>query len=187
MGQRLSWHNVFWAVLAMAAVFGVRLAWWTLGASVEGVPAAGTAPTVERPGAALQAAWVLTAVVLAPVVEEIVFRGLIFRRLLRHVQPVLAALGSSLLFGLLHPDPLWSGLFGLAMVALYAQTRSLWVPLVAHALNNAVGTLAGGIWTVLVGKPLWLVIVTEIVCLPWLCWLLWRGLKELSPRSANMQ
>ena len=47
-----------------------------------------------------------------------------------------AIIASSLLFGALHPDPLGAALFGVGMCLLYLRTHSLWVPIIAHALNN---------------------------------------------------
>ena len=89
---------------------------------------------------------------IAPVVEEFIFRGILLQRWATKWGVGKALLASSLLFGLLHPNnPIGLTLFGLAMGLLYIRTRSLWVPIVFHALNNlsAVGlaglsNLAGG-------------------------------------------
>lgn len=94
----------------------------------------------------LSNALMLTLVLaIAPVVEELIFRGILLQRWATKWGLGRALLASSILFGLLHPNnPVGLTLFGLAMGLLYIQTRSLWVPIVFHALNNlaAVG-LAG--------------------------------------------
>jgi uncharacterized protein len=78
---------------------------------------------------------VLLAVV--PVVEEFLFRGLLLQRwaLRWGVRPAL--IGSSLLFGCLHRNAIGLTMFGLVMGLLYLKTRSLWVPIVCHGINNA--------------------------------------------------
>lgn len=81
----------------------------------------------------------LVLLVVVPVVEEMVFRGLLLQRwaLRWGLRPAL--LGSSLLFGCLHRNVNFVGLtmFGLVMGVLYLKTRSLWVPIVCHCINNA--------------------------------------------------
>ncbi len=52
---------------------------------------------------------VLVAVVFAPLVEELFFRGLLLRSLQRRVGTGRAVALSSVLFGLAHPQPLPGG------------------------------------------------------------------------------
>lgn len=92
---------------------------------------------------------VLAAVLLAPVVEEIFFRGMIFRSLRNGVGVILAAAISGAFFGLLHWDfatverllqviPLV--VFGIALALLYAWSGSLWGSIVLHGTNNAIAS-----------------------------------------------
>ena len=87
-------------------------------------------------------AWVpilLTLVVSAPLIEEVVFRGWI-QRPLERVSPAFAIVLTSLLFALAHGFPLLIPYYVLAGVVLGASvylTRSLWVAMVAHAAHNA--------------------------------------------------
>jgi membrane protease YdiL (CAAX protease family) len=88
---------------------------------------------------------VLTLVVLAPVVEEMVFRGLIFGALAPRIGVLAAALLSALLFGLVHGDQvLFPTLAALGFInaLLYANTGNLLVPITLHALNNAIAATA---------------------------------------------
>lgn len=78
----------------------------------------------------------LGAVIVAPLVEEILFRGVILERGSRHWGLGAAVLISSFLFGMLHFDPLGSTLFGVLMCLVYLQSSSLLVPILVHALNN---------------------------------------------------
>jgi uncharacterized protein len=165
-------------VVTMLAVLGARLAWWSLRLWLtpgwgEGAP---TSLDVQNP--ALQLPLTLVVVVVGPIVEEIAFRGIVFRRLLRRWPPVLAALGSSVLFGAAHFDLVGTTLMGLALVALYVQTRSLWVPIAAHALSNLLAT-----FTALLFEPIlertWLLVALQLGCVPWLVLLFRRGLRQL--------
>jgi membrane protease YdiL (CAAX protease family) len=97
--------------------------------------------------------------VVAPVGEELFFRGLVLRRLTGPVGPTNAVLLSALLFGLLHLDPVQSPaacLIGIYFGALVLRTGSLWTSIVAHALNNSAMVIApsaegrGGPWIGLV-------------------------------------
>ncbi|MGI8934299.1 MAG: CPBP family intramembrane glutamic endopeptidase [Phormidesmis sp.] len=76
-------------------------------------------------------------VIYAPLVEELVFRGILLQRWSTKWGLRWGLVASSLLFGLLHVNnPLGLTLFGLVMGLLYVQTRSLWVPVACHSLNN---------------------------------------------------
>lgn len=82
---------------------------------------------------------VLLAAVIAPAVEEVVFRGLLFSRLSARWSILKAVLVSSLLFGLLHIDGFFgSALFGACMCLVYYHSRNLWLPIGLHIANNAI-------------------------------------------------
>ncbi len=87
---------------------------------------------------------VLALVVLGPLVEEIVFRGLLFGALVQRLGVLLAALVSALLFGLMHGDlvllPALAAL-GFVNALIYARTGNLTTAVVLHALNNALGAV----------------------------------------------
>ncbi len=77
-------------------------------------------------------------VIVAPLVEELVFRGTLFRGWRVRWSPVVALLVSSAAFGLLHPrDAVGAFLDGSIYALLYTRTRSLWASVLAHALHNA--------------------------------------------------
>jgi uncharacterized protein len=80
---------------------------------------------------------VLTLVIVAPVAEELIFRGVLLQRWAKTWGIRTALMASSLLFGLCHANVLGLSVFGLIMGILYIQTRTLLVPIACHALNNA--------------------------------------------------
>lgn len=82
----------------------------------------------------------LGAIVLAPFVEEILFRGLLYRLIKQTGYPGLALWGSSLLFAAIHANLLtFAPLVGLAVVFvfLYERTGVLLAAIATHAVFNA--------------------------------------------------
>ena len=80
------------------------------------------------------------AVVIAPVAEEFIFRGMLFPFLKQLGFPKLAWFGVSALFALIHLNlPTFVPLFALALALtwLYERTDNLLAPITAHALFNA--------------------------------------------------
>lgn len=81
-------------------------------------------------------------VILAPILEEALFRGIFVNRWgYRWGVPTALAV-SSIAFGVLHANPVGIGVAGLVAALLYLRTRTLIVPIVFHAANNLVPTLA---------------------------------------------
>lgn len=82
----------------------------------------------------------ISVVVVAPITEEFIFRGILLHRwaVKWGVRPAIVL--TSVLFGLLHSNLLGLFVFGIVMSLLYLSTRSLLVPIVAHALNNALAS-----------------------------------------------
>lgn len=84
----------------------------------------------------------ITVCIIAPIFEEILFRGILFRGMLQNgMKPAAAIIFSSLLFGLSHMNPwqfLGAGILGVVFAFVYYRTRSLWLCIFLHALNNTV-------------------------------------------------
>ena len=74
--------------------------------------------------------------VFAPVVEEIIFRGIMVERFGAKYGYKSAVLLSSFLFGVLHMDIIGAFVFGVVLSILYLRTRSLLLPFLIHAANN---------------------------------------------------
>ena len=80
----------------------------------------------------------ISTVVISPIVEELIFRGVLLNRL-RLITPVIfSLLASSLLFGALHSfgSIISAFVFGICMGILYIKTNNICVPILAHFLNN---------------------------------------------------
>lgn len=87
---------------------------------------------------------IFSAVLLAPVLEEVMFRGIMLDGFLKRYSPTKAILWSALFFGLIHFIPaqaLGASILGIALGWLYYRTRSLWLCMAVHFVNNAVASL----------------------------------------------
>jgi len=81
----------------------------------------------------------IAAVLVAPVVEEMFFRGLLYGTLKRHVRPAFAMAAVGVLFGLVHPPvaaQIPMCLFGALLCYIYEKTGRLLVPIAIHLLFN---------------------------------------------------
>lgn len=108
--------------------------------NVSGVDSAALFPLVAHP-AWTGAPIVLLGGVLVPLTEEIVFRGVLYGWLRKHMGVPLALLVSAVAFGSIHSGvatAVAAGIMGLILAVSYEYSKSLWVPVVLHALNNTV-------------------------------------------------
>lgn len=90
----------------------------------------------------------ISAIVLAPMAEEVLFRGILYATVKEMGHPRMALFGTSIVFAAIHGS--WVTLlpltfFALVLTLLYERTRSLLAPIVAHASFNAVN-LVGFYW-----------------------------------------
>ena len=104
----------------------------------------------------LPAALALLQLVLSPLLEELLFRGLVMKELMALLPAYLATVLTSLLFVGAHL-PFWLshggltqamianafGVFAFSVMAcfLFAVTKSIWPPTVAHIANNILSSL----------------------------------------------
>ena len=82
---------------------------------------------------------ILALGIAAPIVEEIVCRGIILNRLLAWMPKVVAVLVGSALFGLIHFNllqSLYAFVLGIAFSLIYLRNRNLWIPIIAHMAFN---------------------------------------------------
>ena len=81
------------------------------------------------------------AVVVAPIGEEILFRGILYPSIKQNGYPKVAIFGTAVLFGLFHVNLLTFAsltFVGLALIFIYEKTDNLLAPILAHAFFNAV-------------------------------------------------
>ena len=120
--------------------------------------------------------WMLLEVsIIGPMVEELLFRGLVFHFVERDTgKEGVAIFISALLFGIWHGifvQGVYTFLIGLVLGYLYAKTRKLIWPFLVHLVNNFSGTLPPGFDGEFANL---LVNLASLICIPVLFILLWR-------------
>ena len=103
----------------------------------------------QNPQLALRVLILVGAVIIVPLFEELMFRGIIqtmVRSFFQTGNQVWVAIGlSSGLFAIMHEDPgHWPALFvlGACMGYAYEKSGSLWRPIFIHAIFNATSVIA---------------------------------------------
>lgn len=82
---------------------------------------------------------ILVTSIIGPILEEIIFRKILFGVLYTRTNFFIAALISSLIFSLLHGEPqhvLLYGSMGFTFAFLYVKTKRILVPIFAHVSMN---------------------------------------------------
>jgi hypothetical protein len=85
----------------------------------------------------------IASIIFAPIIEELIFRGVLFNRLKIRTGIIPAMLISSFLFAIGHDfGGITSAfLFGICMCILYLKTDNILIPMSVHFLNNVLATL----------------------------------------------
>jgi CAAX prenyl protease-like protein len=159
----LAWlpmRNVRHWIIAIAVGIAVFVAWINL--SAHWMMVAASAPGYQPLGPDGQIAWGLIAIrfagaaLVVPVMEELFWRSYLLRWLVRpdflQVNPASVGLKAfaitAVLFAVEHNLWLAGLVAGIAYNALYARSRTIWSPLLAHGVTN---TLLGA-WVIATGR-----------------------------------
>ncbi|MCF6357598.1 MAG: CPBP family intramembrane metalloprotease [Draconibacterium sp.] len=101
----------------------------------------------------------LKVAVIAPIVEELIFRGLILQGFRRNYNGFIAVLMSALLFALFHLNP-WqfpaTFILGLLLGWLVLRTNSILLAILGHSINNALVLLTITYWESIQLHPIYL-------------------------------
>lgn len=90
----------------------------------------------------------LAVALMAPIVEEFIFRGLIMTRLSRAMPGWLAVLLSAAIFGACHGHPVWFGyafVLGVFFGFMDLKANSIWPSILGHMAFNAIGEIFSAI------------------------------------------
>jgi membrane protease YdiL (CAAX protease family) len=83
----------------------------------------------------------LNVCLVAPIVEEITYRGIIFNRLLTRWGFRVGIYASSFVFAVQHSEMVHAFVFGILMSLLYFKTNNIMVPIIFHIINNSLVTI----------------------------------------------
>lgn len=149
LGWTFRWSDLGWGPVTWLAAIGTQILVAVV-VLVFDIPQSSNVDSAADLDAdrAYLVATLITAVIAAPIIEELVFRGLVLRGLLSRMGPVLAIGLQGVLFGIAHIDPVRGvGNIGLALVlsgvgvafgtSAYL-TRRLGPTVIAHAIFNGV-------------------------------------------------
>jgi membrane protease YdiL (CAAX protease family) len=149
VGWQFRWIDLGWGPVTWLAAIGTQIAVAAIVLAFD-IPLSSNVDDVSELGVdrAYLVATVIAAVVAAPIVEELVFRGVVMRGFLARMAPVAAIGLQGVLFGVAHVDPVRGlGNIGLAIIlsavgcafgtAAYL-TRRVGPTVIAHAIFNGV-------------------------------------------------
>jgi uncharacterized protein len=86
----------------------------------------------------------LSGVIIAPIAEEVVFRGYLYKAFRDRFKPSYAIVLSAALFSVIHLELLAAAplfIIGVVLAYVYEKTGNLMAPITLHVLNNAVAFL----------------------------------------------
>ena len=87
----------------------------------------------------------LAIAIVGPIVEEIMFRGLIYRSLEKAIEtPWIPIVISGVMFGVWHGSfiqGVYTAILGIILAYYYKKTRSLFLVIMVHIINNFLSTL----------------------------------------------
>jgi hypothetical protein len=92
---------------------------------------------------------IIVTSIIGPILEEIVFRKIIFGALHKRFNFFISALVSSVVFALAHMEPVHILLYsamGFTFAFLYVKTKRIWVPIFAHVTMNTMVVLVQSVY-----------------------------------------
>jgi hypothetical protein len=144
------------------------------------------------------AVFILATVIVAPITEEFIFRGVLLHRWSAKWGKTSAILISSIIFGLVHGDIFFMSriVSGMIYSLIYLETKTLVVPVILHAMHNAlalastiVAHLSSANQDVEVSfRDLWYGLINTALALPVLFYFIkWPRDSEPLPYTANKE
>ncbi len=147
IGLRAQWSDLGWGPVVWIGALGAQLVTASIVVALD-LPISGNTDAISEASAdrTYVVSLVITAVIAAPIVEEMVFRGVVLRGLRSRVPAVPAVVLQGVLFGAAHVDPVRGvGNVGLVMVlsgvgiafgVASHLLRRIGPSIIAHALFN---------------------------------------------------
>src|SRR5699024_10513147 len=138
-------YVILWAIIGYVAVMIYQVIAGMINMYVFGAPQ--TSPNTERLMKVAQEIplFIILIPVVGPILEEFVFRKVIFGELYNVMKGnktfkfIIAATVSSIIFRAAHSDPSFFIIyFGMGFIfsALYVYTKRIWVPILVHIMQN---------------------------------------------------
>ncbi len=146
IGLRLPERTSWWPTLGLGAFLAcalvavtTALAW---GVEASGLRVQMTPVTdVGTPNSSLFGLAIFGSLVLTPIAEEVLFRGVLYQSLRKHMGVTSGAVCSAIVFALLHLRPAVAPqllVLGIVLALAFERSRSLYPSIVMHAAYNGV-------------------------------------------------
>ena len=89
--------------------------------------------------------WTVVGVVFViPVIEELIFRGLVYKRVRYYFGVLPAIISSAVYFGIYHmnvPQAIYATILGLLMAWIYTKFETIWAPILFHVSANGISVI----------------------------------------------
>lgn len=140
MGEIILWSvlGIFMAFLAQGLASAIEMALFKIIPGSENTQQImGIARTIPL--------FVIIPAIIAPILEEIIFRKIIFGAFYKRTNFFIAALLSAFIFGIIHGEPehiLVYASMGLVFAFLYVKTKSILTPIIVHMGMNSIAVIS---------------------------------------------
>jgi membrane protease YdiL (CAAX protease family) len=140
LGLRAKWADLGWGPLIWLVAIGVQIGLGALILATD-LPTVSNTDAISNFDGRTAEMWVVifAAVVMAPVVEELVFRGLLLRSLVRVMPSPVAIFIQAVVFGVLHLNP-EAGIANLGLVIILTGVGAV-LGVAAHKLGRLAPTI----------------------------------------------
>ena len=143
----LRWKSISWImpafvfVMMIVGAILVACGWQTwVQDSLGAKPQEAVTLVRETSDVGLLVAIAVSAIIIAPIAEELIFRGYLYPVVKRFTDRWFASIFSGVLFGVIHFNVMglpMLALMGIILAVIYERSGSLWVPIGCHAAFNA--------------------------------------------------
>lgn len=133
-------ESILWVLIGIFIAFGAQAAAGIIEQQLLGIEPGSENTQNIAELARMAPYFMIIPAVVGPILEEVVFRKIIFGSLYKRTNFVIAALASSLIFGFAHLELkhlLVYTAMGFTFAFLYVKTKRIIVPIVAHVTMNS--------------------------------------------------
>ncbi len=130
--------KIKWIVIGMSLLISIQL-FFAVYFNLLGI--GGTNSSIDKTKNILSnPGMLIIPIIIAPLLEELIFRYLLYRKNLKAPYGTITAVISSVLFGLIHGQSMIMTvpliLNGLTYCLVYKKTDSIWISIITHGLYN---------------------------------------------------
>jgi len=151
--HRFNWRKLGYAaimIIAFRLIFDNSLTFWVNSISMpkfinEAFDELAVSPIVL----------IFSVIIVAPIYEEIIFRGILLKGMSKKINPIIALVVSALFFAIAHmniPQGINAFILGLAVGFIYLKTDSIYLSIFAHSLNNVLAVSVSSLFSLIGGK-----------------------------------